>query len=69
MNLQESIDTHFNMVIDNAHIGVLPADLCPFCSYGPVRRLKVTQYCPKQSYHCPGCGRSYWVPPERIKGE
>lgn len=65
MTLQDSLDTHFNMMIDNAQINPLPENVCFFCSYFPVLKLKLSQYCPEQSYHCPGCKKSYWIPPER----
>jgi len=65
MNLQESVDAHFNMMLDNAHNTILTPMVCFFCLYMPVRKLKVTQYCPEQSYYCPGCKKSYWIPPKR----
>jgi len=35
---------------------------CVFCDYFPVENRAVTIHCPKDSYHCPECKRSYWIP-------
>ena len=65
VGLQESINKHLNIMIDNAHINPLPNNVCRFCSHYPVRKLKETEFCPVQSYHCPECKKSYWIPPKR----
>ena len=69
MTLQESFETLRNMMIDNASMSIYPSlAMCYWCGYAPVRKLKVTIYAPRQSYHCPACKKSYWVPVSR-KGE
>jgi uncharacterized protein with PIN domain len=67
--LQERINTITNMMIDNERMSIYPTlAMCFKCGFAPVRKLKVTIYAPRQSYHCPACKRSYWVPVSR-KGE
>lgn len=64
--LQASIDTLTNMMIDNTRMSIYPAlAMCYYCGYAPVRKLKVTIYALRQSYHCPGCNKSYWRPVSR----
>lgn len=66
MTLQESMGTVVNMMIDNARMSIYPTlAMCFKCGYAPVRKLKVTIYAPRQSYHCPACKRSYWIPVSR----
>ena len=66
MTLEESMGTVVNMMLDNMRMGIYPAlAMCYWCGFAPVRKLKVTIYAPRQSYHCPACERSYWIPVAR----
>ena len=66
MNLLAQFDTIRNMMLDNACMSIYPElAMCYYCGYAPIRKVKVSQYAPRQCYHCPACKRSYWVPVSR----